>query len=529
MRRLPLLVLFITFLINFCPNIPRAAQVPPAPHLERGPEWVISEIVPPKKATTRGKEVTFSILLTNRTGSPCKGVEVSIIPSVPGHKGWFVVKPFHARNIHPQQSFKARVIITPTYQAPLGAHQLYTSIKVPEYPPFIIKDGPRLRVIQAKEVLPLHSMVPKEVLITVRAKKGGIRPLLDRIKRSYRLEVVEATELGSLGRLLIRLRIPDGRTVSEVMSILSRDPAKPFPQPNYIYRSCGAKKTDPLSNLQYALKAMGADRLPTGIDGGGVTVGLIDTGVDYLHQDLKGKIIKKKDVVADGSFRHDLHGTTLAGIIAANCNNGVGICGLAPGVDIVAIKACRPIAGGGITAMTTSYWLSQGLDYAVVRKVRIINLSLGGPKDPLITDLVKEASSRGIVMVAAAGDKGLTHYPPYPAALPEVIAVAAVDVNEKPYTEGMKGGFIDICAPGVDIITTIPGNKYNFYSGTSMAAAFVTGAVALLLQRHPGMKPKQVRSLLKKTAKDLGAPGKDKQCGCGLVDLERLLNKEKKE
>jgi subtilisin family serine protease len=158
-----------------------------------------------------------------------------------------------------------------------------------------------------------------------------------------------------------------------------------------------------------------------------------------------------------------------------------------------------------------------------VQKVRVINLSLGGPKDPLIAELVKGAFSRGSVIVAAAGDKGLTTYPPYPAALPEVIAVAAVDIKEKPYAEGFKGSFIDLCAPGVDIMTTQPGDKYNFHTGTSMAAAYITGSVALLLQKHPNLKPKEVRSLLEKSAKDCGPPGKDKQFGCGLVDLERLL------
>ena len=151
-----------------------------------------------------------------------------------------------------------------------------------------------------------------------------------------------------------------------------------------------------------------------------------------------------------------------------------------------------------------------------------------GTEDPLIKELVKEAFSRHIVIVAAAGDKGLTNYPPYPAALHEVIAVAAVDIQHKPYTEGITGDFIDICAPGVDIITTAPGDKYNFYTGTSMAAALVTGAVALLLQRHPDLKPDQVRSLFEGSARDLGALGRDKQCGCGLVDLERLLEEAKK-
>ena len=154
----------------------------------------------------------------------------------------------------------------------------------------------------------------------------------------------------------------------------------------------------------------------------------------------------------------------------------------------------------------------------------MINLSLGGPRDSLISELVHEAFVRGIIIVAAAGDKGLTTYPPYPAALPQVIAVAAVDIKGKPYAQGIKGDFITLCAPGVDIMTTLPGDKYNFCTGTSMATAYVTGAVALLLQKHPGLKPQKVRSLLEQSAIDYGPVGKDKQFGYGLVDLKKLLD-----
>jgi hypothetical protein len=560
MFKYPLVVLFTVFLISSCPNISRAAQAPPATHapgdtqtppstqapgttqappsthapgttqappathLEKGPGWVISEIVPPQKTTTRGQEVFFDIQLINRTGSLYKRIEITLTPSIPGHKGWFECEPVHVCNVSPHQSFKARIIVTPTYHAPLGTHKFFTSINAPGSPPCIIKAGPRLRVIQAEEVLSLKSIVPKEVLITVRAKKEALKPLLDKLERSYRLEVVEVTALGSLQRSLIRLRMPDERTVEEVIEALSRDPYKITPQPNYIYRSCGVNETDPLSDLQYAFKAMDADRLPSGIDGRDVTIALIDTGVDYQHQDLTRRIAHKKDFTDNGPFHHDLHGTALAGIITAHCGNGIGICGLAPGAKIIAIKACRPIAEGKMAAMTTSFWLSQGIDYAIVQKVQVINLSLGGPKDLLITELITEAFSRGIILVAAAGDKSLTNYPPYPAALPGVIAVAAVDIKGKPYAEGIKGGFIDLCAPGVDIMTTLPGDKYNFCTGTSMAAAYVTGAVALLLQKHPNLKPKEVRSLLENSAKDCGPPGRDKEFGCGIVDVEKLLD-----
>jgi len=516
------LTLSIIFFISACPIAIQAEHTTPATTLKKGPDWIISEIDPLQKTVTRGQEVFFDIQLTNLTESRYQRVEVSLTPAVSGRRGWFVIKSSHLQNCQPQQGVRARVSITPTYQAPLGMHNFYTSIGVPGHPLYIIKEGPKLQVTKTKEETAVQSKVPREVLIAVRAKKGALQSLLDQLKRSYRLEVTEVIELTSLAKSLIRLRIPDGRTVEEVMEVLSCDPYKIVPQPNYLYRTSGTK-TDPLRDLQYAFKALNADGLPSGINGKGVKIALIDTGVDYLHPDLQGRIAYKKDIVAKDSFCRDLHGTALAGIIAACCDNSVGICGLAPQAEIISIKACRPIAEEKMAATTSSFWLSQGLDYAILQKARVINLSLGGPKDPLIAELIQEAFSRGIVIVAAAGDKGLTHYPPYPAALDKVIAVAAVDIKGNPYAEGMQGDFIAICAPGVDIMTTAPGDKYNCYSGTSMAAAYVTAAVALLLQRHPHLEPKQVRSLLEQSARDLGVPGKDKHSGWGLIDLKKLL------
>lgn len=522
MSRYPLAVLLLCLSIIASPIAIRAAKTAPATNLGQGPTWIIGKIDPPQKTAARGQEITFAIELTNLTRSHYQRVEVSLIPAVSGHSGWFAVKPFPLGNVGPQQGFRARVSITPTYQAPLGMHTFFTSIKAPGSPLYIIKQGPRLQVIKTKEEPSLQSIVPKEVLITVRAQKGALQSLLDQLRRSYRLEVTEVTELASLGKSLIRLRIPDDRTVEEVMEALSQDPYKISPQPNFLYRTAGTK-ADPLRDLQYAFKALNVDQLPSGINGRGVKIALIDTGLDYLHQDLQGRIAQKKDIVGKSSFHRDLHGTALAGIIAACCNNGVGICGLAPQAEIISIKACRPIAEEKMTATTSSFWLSQGIDYAILQKVRVINLSLGGPKDLLIAELIREAFARGIVIVAAAGDKGLTNYPPYPAALPEVIAVAAVDIRGKPYAEGMQGDFIDLCAPGVDIMTTAPGDKYNCYTGTSMAAAYVTAAVALLLQKHPDLKPNQVKSLLEHSAKDLGEAGRDKYSGCGLVNVKKLL------
>ena len=518
------LLIAMTCLLGACPIGAQAGKTSRPANQGNGLAWGIVRIDPPQKTATRGQEISFIIELKNLTRLHYKRVEVSVTPAVSGHGGWFKIKPFYRENVGPQQCLRALISVIPSQQSPLGMHTFFTSVKTTGFSPYIIKAGPHLNVAQAQEGTSLQSMiVPREVLLTVRAKKEALSSLLDQLRRTYRLEVIEVTELTSLKKSLIRLRIPDDRTVKEVMEVLSRDPAKISPQFNYLYRTAG-KKADPLMDLQYAFKSLNADRLPSEIQGKGVKIGLIDTGVDYLHPDLKGRVTKQKDIVNNGSFCRDLHGTALAGIIAAQCKNGIGICGLAPQAEVISIKTCNPIAEGKVIATTSSFWLSQGLDYAILQKVRVINLSLGGPKDPLVAELIKEAFARGIVIVAAAGDKSLSNYPPYPAALDEVIAVAAVDKKGKPYAEGLHGDFIDLCAPGVDIMTTAPTEKYNCYSGTSMAAAYVTAAIALLLQKHPHLKPNQVQSLLEQSARDLGASGRDKECGCGLVNVKKLLD-----
>lgn len=483
--------------------------------------WFIRGVNPRQGETVRGRPFTFALTLLYLGKSPCREVEVSLAPATLGQEGWFEATPFKAQGITPHREVLAKVTITPTYQAPLGVHQFHLYIIVKGHTPFTIKEGPRLAVIQTKESTPLAFMVPKEVLVTVKGEVS--KPLLDRLSRVHKLEVLEVRRLGSLQRSLIRLRITDRCRIEEVLEALSRDPAKILPQPNYVYRSCRGKKGDPLQELQYALQALRADDLPSGIDGKGIKIALIDTGIDYLHVDLRGRISEQMDIVGDSNFRRECHGTALAGIIAAQCNNGIGVCGLAPGAQIIAVRACRPIAEGKMAATTTSFWLSQGIDHAIIQNAQVINLSLGGPKDQLIAELIQEALARGIIIVAAAGDKGLPNYPPYPAALPQVIAVAAVDHQGKPYAEGIKGEFIDLCAPGVDIMTTFPGDKYNFATGTSMAAAYVTGGIALLLQQRPDLKPDQVRSLLERSSSDLGPRGKDGLYGWGLLDLKRLL------
>lgn len=493
-------------------------QVPPQRGRPKG-SWVLKGVDPRRARVPRGETLIFTIRLKPPQGERPSEVKVSLVPSIPPQKRWFEISPSPIK-MGAGGDRVAEVALTSLQKAPLGAYRFHVELSRRGRRLVLFEEGPELLLCKAQPKVPLEKeAVPREIVATFKAKGLQVEEVLERWRRRYRVQIKELVELRSLEKVSVLLQPPKGTDVKELMEELLLDPVRPQVQPNYIYRICGGTG-DPLFPLQHGLRMIGADRLHAeGLEGRGVKVALIDTGVDYLHEDLKGRILKGKDLIGGGPFRLDTHGTALAGVIVARCGNGRGICGVAPEAELLAIRVCRPVTKGKPTAMTTTFLLSQGLDYALSQRVRVINLSLGGPRDPLVEELIKEAFRRGTVIVAAAGDRGLRSYPPYPAAFPEVIAVAAVDARGEPYSQGVRGSFIDLSAPGVDIISTSPGDGYNFFHGTSMAAAFVSGAVALLLQLHPELDPAQVLTALQRTARDLGQPGRDDQFGWGLLNL----------
>jgi subtilisin family serine protease len=164
----------------------------------------------------------------------------------------------------------------------------------------------------------------------------------------------------------------------------------------------------------------------------------------------------------------------------------------------------------------------EGLDYAISKRPQVINLSLGSRwNDATVAGLAREAVRRGIVVVAAAGNGGATGPPIYPAALEEVIAVTAVDARDELFDGATRGVYVDLAAPGVEVLTTRPGNDYRAATGTSFASPYVAGTLALLCARRPGSTPAQLQSLLEHTVEDLGAKGKDPLFGSGRLDACR--------
>jgi type VII secretion-associated serine protease mycosin len=253
--------------------------------------------------------------------------------------------------------------------------------------------------------------------------------------------------------------------------------------------------------------------------GAGVIVAVVDTGVRADHEDLRGQVLPGIDfVTGHGNGQTDPagHGTHVAGIIAANANNGLGIKGAAPGVRILPVRVLDA-SGSGSTLTVT-----EGIIWAADHGARVINLSLGGDTDsPGMRRAMQYANSKGAIVLAAAGNDGDSgNHPMYPGADPEAVAVAAVDQNLAHPGFSDTGAYVDLAAPGVDVLSTWSSSRtaYAYESGTSMATPYAAAAAALVIATNPKLTPTQVASTLESTARDLGPAGPDGAFGHGIVD-----------
>ncbi|KNB49741.1 type VII secretion-associated serine protease mycosin [Streptomyces caatingaensis] len=267
--------------------------------------------------------------------------------------------------------------------------------------------------------------------------------------------------------------------------------------------------------------------------GAGVTVAVLDTGVDATHPDLRGRVLPGKDLVGFGAERGDRswarHGTAMAGIVAGRGHgpgNGDGVVGVAPEARILPVRVileegdpARSRARGGRGSA-----LAEGIRWAADHGADVINLSLGDDSatahpDPGEDAAVRHALAKGAVVVASAGNGG-EHGDrvSYPAAYPGVIAVTAVDRAGGRAAFSTRRWYSAVAAPGVDVVIADPDRRYYAGWGTSAAAAFVSGAAALLRSAHPGLSPSRVRELLVSTARGGPPGGRDDAVGAGVVD-----------
>jgi len=350
-------------------------------------------------------------------------------------------------------------------------------------------------------------------------------PIWDQItldlERTYRLRTVFAWSMQSLGERCIVFEAPTERSVEALLRRLSSDPRVELAQPVQSFTtqdSHSAGLQVPLQHSALALRLAQAHRWATGR---GVRVAVIDTGVDIDHPELRGRIAKTGNFVevagrGDPSFNSDIHGTAVAGVIAASLNSSIGLVGVAPQAQVFALKACWQERPGAREAVCDSYTLSKAIDFAILQGAQVLNFSLAGPPDPMIAKLVAAALRRGIVVVAADGPDAARSFP---ATQPGVLGVAGSDDLQGGLrfpTRRLAAG--TLAAPGVDILTTVPHGHYDFFSGASFAAAQVSGAVALLLEREPKMTPLQVAALFHRTGHPIPAVPGDPSASIDQID-----------
>ena len=364
--------------------------------------------------------------------------------------------------------------------------------------------------------------VPDEVLLQLAASVPN--ETIDGLARRLRLD--RLASFTSNGMTMYRWKIRDLRSVPTVIRSLEAERIVLAAQPNYLYHlrqeEQALHEQAPAVALvpqgdpgQYALAKL---RLPQAHElakGEKVLVAVIDSGVDVAHPELVGMVVDSFDALEFGENAH-AHGTAVAGAIVAHAR----LTGAAPAARILAARA---FSAKERTPEATTYSINRSIDWAVARGAHVINMSFTGPRDPSIEQRVTQARNKGLIIVAAAGNAGPRSGPLYPAAYPNVIAVTATDADDKLFQGANRGNHIAVAAPGVDVLLPAPEAAYQVTTGTSFAAAEVSGIVALILERRPGLGPDGVRKALTGTARDLGPKGVDSQFGSGLVDAYQAI------
>lgn len=307
------------------------------------------------------------------------------------------------------------------------------------------------------------------------AAASARRRIGDKLAHAYGLARVTDWPIPSLSLDCIVLSVPADRSVDQVMQQLSHDPQVAWSQPmNEFHGEASAVAyNDPLFAAEPAAGEWRLAELHKIATGRNVRIAVVDSLVDERHPDLTGQIAVLRNFVSGHPAQAELHGTSVAGVIAALPNNGQGIVGVAPGARILALRACWETAAEP-AAVCNTLSLARALDFAIDARAEIINMSLSGPSDLLIGRLLDIAQGRGATVVAAfdrAKDDG-----GFPASHPGVIAVANED-QPRP----RAGVYL---APGRDVPTTGPGGRWILANGSSYSSAHVAGLLALIREKR---------------------------------------------
>jgi subtilisin family serine protease len=346
------------------------------------------------------------------------------------------------------------------------------------------------------------------------AGPGVTQPQIDDFARRHNCVAVWTGRSTLTGGTLIRFRITGGQNPTDMVRTMEAEQLGVV-QPNYLY-DVVQQQTAPASADQYVagkLKLAEVHKIATGK---GVLIAIIDSQIDAGHPELGSAIAENFEAIGMPDKPHT-HGTGMLGAIVSQGK----LMGVAPGAKALAIHAFA--TGSKQSPQATTQAIIAGLEFALEKGARIVNMSFAGPYDPMLQVALKKAAERGVILIAAVGNAGPKSPPLYPAADPHVIGVTATDQNDEPFAGANRGAYVAVAAPGVNIIAPAPEAAYQLTTGTSVAAAHVSGVAALLLERHPNADAATILEVLTASATKLTSDSRDDQVGWGLIDPSSAL------
>lgn len=373
------------------------------------------------------------------------------------------------------------------------------------------------------------SVVAGEFL--VKFKPEVEKETIDKINEKFKVKIKKKLRIKNI----YRLEVPPAKTINEMLKKYRKDPNVEYAEPNYIRKAFRTPDDTQMPSQWGIFKIQAPQAWDTETGKGSVVIAILDTGVDYDHEDLAGNMWKDSSSYYGYDFvnvdnypnddHSDSHGTHCAGIAAAVTDNSTGIAGVSWKSKIMAVKVLDSL-GWGILSDEI-----DGINYAANQGADIISMSFGATVYPPIPsdmerDAINDAYNQGCLLVAASGNDNQP-YVAYPAAYDNVIAVGASNLSDErcdyPLWSSNYGTELDVVAPGNDILSTTIGDTYASLGGTSMATPFVSGLAALIWSHNSALTNVDVRDTIISSAYDIGSSGWDKYTGYGRINAEEAL------